>query len=247
MINTSSFFDSFCKNARHNVVIIMDTEGIILEVNDAFTTSFGYKTEDVLQKNFSMLFTEEDKTKNKPQMELQTTKTTGSGSDDNFLVQKSGKSVWVNGESVLVTGEDGISYIIKIIHNIEAQKQLERFLVESNDFIETILESITDRALIIIDSGMKIIKVNSVFVDMFNLPAYPEEESKLSSIENSFWHSAEIKQLLRNVLVRNEPLQKVKLEYKTNDGSKHIELSSKFLHSHNADSRVLLVIQPIKD
>ncbi len=246
MINTSSFFDSFCKNAKHNAVIIMDTDGIIVQINQAFTTSFGYDPEDILQKSFSVLFTEEDKKKNKPELELQMVITQGSGSDDNYIVQKSGKFNWVNGESVLVTGEDGTRNIIKIIHNIEAQKQLERFLVESNDFIETILESITDRGLMILDKELKIIKVNGKFVEMFNLPGYPAEGSRLSGVDNPFWKSNEVKQLLRDVVVKDQLFQKVKIAYSFHEDIRMIELSSKFLHSFT-ETRILLVTQLLKE
>ncbi len=224
----------------------MDTDGIIVQINQAFTTSFGYDPEDILQKSFSVLFTEEDKKKNKPELELQMVITQGSGSDDNYIVQKSGKFNWVNGESVLVTGEDGTRNIIKIIHNIEAQKQLERFLVESNDFIETILESITDRGLMILDKELKIIKVNGKFVEMFNLPGYPAEGSRLSGVDNPFWKSNEVKQLLRDVVVKDQLFQKVKIAYSFHEDIRMIELSSKFLHSFT-ETRILLVTQLLKE
>ncbi len=248
MLKTSNFFDSFCKNAKHNAILVMDTKGVILEVNKAFLTAFGYVNEDLIERNFNILFTEEDRKKNKPEIELQKANNEGSGSDDNYLLQKSGKQVWVNGESVLVTGDDEVSYIIKIIHNIEAQKQLERFLLESNDFIETILESITDRGLIILDAEMKVIKVNSKFVEMFNLKEQPPEESKVSNIQHPFWSSPDVKQLLRNVLVRNEAIQNKGMEYTDDEGKiKWIELSSKFLQTHNVDKRILLAITPVAD
>jgi len=246
MLRTSGFFESLCSNAKHNTILVMDTGGVILQVNQAFISSFGYSKEDVLNKHFSMLFTEEDRKRNKPNIEIQKVNTEGSGNDDNYLVQKSGKAVWVNGESVLVTNEHEEAFIVKIIHNIEAQKQLERFLVESNDFIETILDSITDKALIILDTSMKVIKANSLFTELFNPGKQVVEESKLSSIPHPLWSSPEVKQLLRNVLVKNEPLSNVEVAYSNEDGSTgRVSLSSKFLHTHDTDKRILLVVSPI--
>lgn len=246
MLKTSSFFDSLCKNAKHNTIIVMDTTGIILEVNDAFLHSFGYSRADVLQKNFSMLFTDEDKKKNKPGLEIEKTNTEGSGNDDNFLVQKSGKPVWVNGESVLVTDEENLSFIVKIIHNISAQKQLERFLLQSNDFIEEILDSITDRALIIIDASMKVVKVNSSFLEMFDLTKPPAEDSRISSIGHHFWASPPVKEMMRDILVKDEAVQDLLMRYITRNGdTKQIAITSKFLHSRDADKRILLSIKPV--
>lgn len=224
----------------------MDTTGIILEVNDAFLHSFGYSRADVVQKNFSMLFTDEDKKMNKPGVEIQKTNTEGSGNDDNFLVQKSGKAVWVNGESILVTDEENVSYIVKIIHNISAQKQLERFLLQSNDFIEEILDSITDRALIIIDASMKVIKTNSAFLEMFSLTKPPAEDSRISNIGHHFWASPAVKEILRDTLVKDETVQDLIMRYITRDGeTKQIAVTSKFLHARDADKRILLSIKSV--
>ncbi|HWB28680.1 MAG TPA: PAS domain-containing protein [Chitinophagaceae bacterium] len=246
MLKTSAFFDSFCKNAKHNAVLIMDTKGIILEVNNAFLTSFGYTQEDVLQKNFSILFTNEDRNMNKPGRELERALLEGSGSDDNYLVQKSGTPVWVNGESILVKDEDDISFIIKIIHNIEAQKQLERFLLQSNDFIDTIFESITDRGLIVLDSGIKVIKVNSKFAEMFGLNKLPAEGSRVGDLGHPFWNSAEIKQVLRNILVKDEPVTNMLMSYTSgNAGEINIALTSRILHTTSMDKRILLVVNPV--
>jgi len=245
MLKTNTFFDSFCKNARHNAILIMDTTGKILEVNQAFITSFGYKVEDVYQKNFSMLFTDEDKKINRPEREIQKANNEGSGNDDNYLVQKSGKPVWVNGESVLVTDEDGEAFIIKIIHNIEAQKQLERFLLQSNDFIEDILDSITDRGLLIADASMKVVKVNHAFLEIFNLITPPAEDSRISSIGHPFWNTPEIKQLLRDILVKDTPVINLLMVYTDNNEEKKIEITSKLLHSHNSEKKLLLVVKPV--
>jgi len=246
MLKTTAFFDSLCKNAKHNTIIVMDTTGIILEVNDAFLYSFGYSRADVLQKNFSMLFTDEDKKIKRPELEIQKTNAEGSGNDDNFLVQKSGKTVWVNGESVLVTDEENASFIVKIIHNISAQKQLERFLLQSNDFIEEILESITDRALVIIDASMKVIKVNSAFLNMFDLTKPPAEDSRISGVGHHFWASPPVKDMLRDILVKDEAVQELPMRYLTREGeTKQVTVTSKFLHTRDADKRVLLSIKPV--
>lgn len=246
MLKTTAFFDSLCKNAKHNAIIVMDTTGIILDVNEAFLHSFGYNRADVLQKNFSMLFTAEDKKMKKPEIEIQKANAEGSGSDDNFLVQKSGKTVWVNGESILVTDEENTSYIVKIIHNISAQKQLERFLLQSNDFIEEILDSITDRALIIIDASMKVVKVNSTFLEMFDLTKPPAEDSRISNIGHHFWASPPVKEMLRDILVKDKTVQDVAMQYITrNNQTRPIAVTSKFLHSYNADKRILLSIKAL--
>ncbi|HXL57718.1 MAG TPA: PAS domain S-box protein [Chitinophagaceae bacterium] len=90
---TFEFFDLFFNTAKQNSVIIMNTDGLILKVNEAFTTAFGYSIDDLAEKNFNLLFTEEDKKSDKPAKELQKIKSEGSANDDNYLVHKDGLPV----------------------------------------------------------------------------------------------------------------------------------------------------------
>ena len=140
----------------------MDTFGTILNVNEAFHTRFGYAAEDLTGKNFSILFTETDKQINKPEIEIQNVLEDGSANDENYLMHKAGNKVWVNGESVLIENDEEEAYIVKVVHNIHAQKQLERFLLQSHEFIDTVFDSIDESALMLLDSRLRIIKVNKL-------------------------------------------------------------------------------------
>src|SRR6266496_2064802 len=135
-MDTSEFFDLFYNNATQNSVIIMNPEGFILKVNDAFATSFGYSNEDLVEKNFSLLFTEEDKKAGKPEMELQKVKSKGAASDDNYLVHKDGLAVWTSGESVFIHTNKGENYIIKVNSAFIKMFEIETPLKEGNSLTD---------------------------------------------------------------------------------------------------------------
>jgi len=168
-LNTSGFFETFFNNAKYNGIIIMNKQGFILNINEAFHLRFGYKTEDLSGKNFSILFTQEDRDKKKPEQELQTVLSEGSANDENYLMHKDGNKVWVTGESVYIENSANESFVVKIVHNIHAQKQLERFLLESHEFIDTVFDSIDESALLILDSHLRVIKSNKAFNELFEL------------------------------------------------------------------------------
>ncbi len=242
-MDTSDFFDSFYKNAKENSVIIMDTEGFILKVNDAFTNAFGYSNDDLTEKKFSLLFTEEDKKAGKPAIELQKVKSRGAASDDNYLVHKDGLPVWTSGEAVFIQTNKGENYIIKVIQNIHAQKQLERFLGESDDFIESIFESVRDAALIILDSLMKIIKVNSAFIKMFEIETPLKEGSSLTDLNHSFWKREDIKKEIRNIIVTNTSVKEKQFQMETRSGeTKTIYFHSKPIHVEPTMEREILIM-----
>ncbi len=241
-MNTSTFFDSLYKNAKQNAIIIMNTDGIITEVNQAFTSNFGYEKDELKNKNFTLLFTEKDRNINKPERELATVKTFGSCNDDNYLLHKDGNKIWVSGESILVNdGNDG-NCVIKVIHNIHAKKQLERFLLESNDFIESIFDSVNEIGLMILSSQLKVIKVNKAFVSFFDLAALPQEKCRLSEIDHTFWKKDEIRKAITDVIVKGEVV-KNKIFDLQNDGSpKSIDLSIKLIDGNTTVEKNILIV-----
>ena len=163
------------ENARKNAVLLIDRYGIIQLANRAFLLSFGYEREDIIGQNFSMLFTEDDREKDKPTRELKTVLEEGQAFDNNYLVNKNKVHTWVSGESLLLTGGHD-KRIVKIIQNIHVQKESESSITSLNKFNEKILASIDD-AVIVVNGDFQILKVNNAGRQLFQLPA--QEPSNL--------------------------------------------------------------------
>lgn len=221
----------------------MKCDGEILDVNEAFHLRFGYLPQDLVGKNFSILFTEKDKEINKPERELQNVNALGSASDENYIVHKDGSKLWVTGESVLIENKDRQTCVVKVIHNIHAQKQLERFLLESHEFIESIFDSITDSALLLLDSSIRIIKVNRAFLKMFHLQKDPVKGCRLSDIENDFWMRPDVKQEVVNFLViqNTGEVKTFYIESKSGENIK-LNLRGKLIEGVPGNERKLLVM-----
>ncbi len=220
----------------------MDKEGTIININNAFTSHFGYHADDLNGKNFSVLFTENDKQINKPEQEIQKVLTSGAASDENYLIHKDGYNIWVNGESVLAE-KDNATYVVKVVHNIHAQKQLERFLLQSHEFIDTVFESIKESALMILDSHLRIVKVNKAFIELFELDQAPGEGSRLTEINNPFWHRNDVKQEVITFLVSNHNTVQKTFEFNTKAGNvKQLNFQAKLIDGTADIERKLLVM-----
>jgi len=241
-LNTTGFFETFFNNARYNGILLMKCDGEILDVNEAFHLRFGYLPRDLIGKKFSVLFTEKDREINKPERELQNVNAQGSANDENFIVHKDGSKLWVTGESVLIENAEGEACIIKVVHNIHAQKQLERFLLESHEFIESIFDSITDSGLLLLDSSIKVIKVNRAFIEMFHLAKEPEKNCRLSDLDNEFWLRPDVRQAVVNFLVSNTGESK-NFDLGAGEGETvKINLQAKLIEGVAGNERKLLVI-----
>ena len=245
-MNTSSFFDTFFNKTRHNGILILNTQGVIININSAFHLRFGYAADDLIGKNFSILFTEKDRAIKKPEKEIEQTLADGSANDENYLVNKEGNKVWVTGESVLIENASE-TYIVKVVHNIHAQKQLERFLLQSHEFIDTVFDSVEESALLMLDSRLRIIKANTAFAKMFELKQPVKEGNRLTDLDHSFWQRADVKQEVVNFLVRQNIDEDKSLDMQTKSGEKRkISLQGKLIEGiPDAERKLLVMIKSI--
>ena len=243
MATTEAYFDSIFDNTKANAIMIMDDRGIIERVNGAFTSAYGYSTGDLEEKHFRILYIEKDQLTRRPEIELNTAHREGSSTDENYLVHKNGTHIWVTGESIVVKTRE-VSRIIKIIHNIHAQKQLERYLLRTSELLDSLFESVQNISLLIIDSRLKVIKMNEQFKQLFGVTEIITEGSKLQQIPHPFWSTDEIKNDLRSVIINTTPLNKDYILEGGHPGFQRLHITSKTLVGDDGgDKRVLLVIK----
>jgi PAS domain S-box-containing protein len=162
------YYDALTRNPKENSVLFISRKGIILKVNRAFLLSFGYDEQDVVGQPVSMLFSEEDRRKDRPGREINTVLDEGQCFDNNYLVRKDRVLTWVSGESILIQNEQGEKCILKIIQNIHTQKESENSIIQLNNFNEHILSMIED-AVIVLGSDFTIVKANRSWFRLFRL------------------------------------------------------------------------------
>jgi PAS domain S-box-containing protein len=240
MLHTAQFFDSIYNNARQNAILLLNEEGMVLGVNRAFTTAYGYTAEDLHAVHFRILFLEKDQATRRPDIELSTVLREGSSSDENYLVHKDGTPIWITGESILVKTEDTVM-IVKIIHNIHAQKQLERYLLASSELLDSLFDSVQQSGLLLLNNQTKTIKANAAFKKMFALETPVTEGGRLQQM-GDFWSGDEIRNDIRNAIVTNTAINK---EYILNEAPpRRLHISSKLIVSEaSMEKKLLLMIK----
>jgi PAS domain S-box-containing protein len=130
-IDAGPFFKSILENSLATCILVLNTEGLILDFNAGFQKFFGYDKEDLLGNHLRLSFTPEDREKKVPELEIEEVLEKGNSMDVNYLIHKDGSYIWVHGESVLVKDDKGNFFILKIIYDINEQKDLEKNLINS--------------------------------------------------------------------------------------------------------------------
>lgn len=238
---SSLFLRAIFNRAVENNILLMNSDGIILTVNKAFCSNFGYAPADLRGKNIAVLFTEEDQQKGLPQRELKSVLSTGQGSDNNYLVAADKTNIWVSGESVLAQKDDGKLVIVKMIQNIHRQKESELSLKNLYEFNEDILRSIKDPVMVL-DRDLNIIKANDAFTKL--LPVTPE--AGLPELISPHDTDKILQHNIEYTFLSGKAFQNIPLSIATsNTAVKVYEASGSLMQLSNGTKNMLLVLHDI--
>ena len=241
-----NYFQSFFEHTRQNAILIMDETGTVTGLNTAFTNAYGFTNEDIVGKNFAILFTEADQRKKMPEGEVKKVLEFGQAADNNFLVDKYQGLTWVSGESILVKNADGNNSIVKVIQNINSQKLSENAILSLNSFNESILGAIAD-AVMVINDQLNIVKVNSAFNQAFENKAEVQSgKLNIATLIAPFDINNELLRSIQQLTDTGKPFKNYCLEMAmTKDEKKIYEISGCMIEQAGAKNNWLLVAHDI--
>jgi PAS domain S-box-containing protein len=246
LFDKSPLFRSIYENASTNAIQVMDTDGYVVHVNEAFTHAFGYKKEDLFGKHCRILFTPEDQQMKMPEMEIEKVNQHFTATDRNYVVHKDGTCIWASGESLLAKSDDGKTIIIKLIQQIHEQKLLEKFLKESQEFSESVVRSITD-AVIVLDLNLRILKANNAFYHLFDINLSSVEGLYPAELNHDFLSSEKLAQQLQKISETGAESQ-FQFEHKNEEGvASHFFIKASFIDGKLVNKRIVLVISDVTD
>jgi PAS domain S-box-containing protein len=246
-MQTSSFFEQIFAKSTQNSIIAMTDNGIIISVNRAFTSNFGYKTEDLAGKSSEVLFLPEDRLKSKPAIEIETVTSNGTAQDINYLLHKNGNAIWVSGESILCI-ENGERFIIKLIHNIHTQKVLEHLLTDANELVDKVFDITNDTPLVLFNSELHIIKANNAFCHLFSLDENLLPGKKLSETDSKFLTEKSLSAALRAAAIKGESVNEKEFSF-TDGGGVEVKLNitiKNIFDRNDADRKTLMIVRVMK-
>jgi PAS domain S-box-containing protein len=109
-------------------LFLIDPSAHVSGWNTGAERLLGYEAEEIIGRPFSQLFTSEDRQSGKPERELQTARTTGRASDDNWLVRKNGSRFWASGLTTALQNGSLRGYV-KVCRDLSERKQVEEQVV----------------------------------------------------------------------------------------------------------------------
>ena len=211
-------------------IIILDTEGHILNWSTGAEMLSGYTADEITGKNYSVFFTAEDRSAGLPEKNLQKAKAFDSLEEEGWRVRKDGTFFWARDGLTCLKDDSGtLVGIGQVIRNItvrkmtddeigflkkKMQKQMQKSKTEIDDYKHALDES----SIVAITDQKGIIKhVNDNFC---RISKYTREEliGQDHRIINSAYHP---KEFIRNlwVTIANGKIWRGELRNRAKDGS----------------------------
>lgn len=152
----------YFETAEDYSVCMLDPSGKIVSCNEGTERIKGYKSGEIIDKSYSIFYTEEDIHLKKPQKALETALKEGYYQDEGWRVKSDGSRVWA---SIIITplydNKRQLLGFSKITRNLSKRRKAVQALIESEERYRLLVSGVKDYAIFMLDKEGNIISWNS--------------------------------------------------------------------------------------
>lgn len=212
----SRFLNSILDSSTEYAIIAIDLYGTIIQFNKGAEKVFGWKKEEVVNKeNISITNTPEDMERGLHSEIWERTKNEGVFDMEMYRIRKDGSRFPAYTTVTAIQGlSDKEKGFVEIVRDVTQKKGLERELRETKDFLENIMESSVD-GIITTDLKGKITYMNRSMEEYLQY-----DRQKLLGIHISQYYVKGIQQArdIMDILRQKERIENYEMEVKRKDG-----------------------------
>ena len=218
-------FRLFVESVRDYALFLLDPSGNIVAWNAGAERVLGYREDEILGRNASILYTPEDVERGEARKELDRALREGRSEDERWHVRKDGSRFWGSGVVTLVRDESGrLRGFAKIMRDITERKRAEEQLQAALREKEMLLREIHHR-----------VKNNlQVITSLLNIQAATVSGTALASLE-------QMRDRVRAIARIHELLYKSRNLGRINMAEQTEALSSELLHVYGVDPFLIRV------
>ncbi|HET7461984.1 MAG TPA: PAS domain S-box protein [Longimicrobium sp.] len=145
------------ESARDYAILMIGPDRRITSWSPGAQAVYGWRGDEVLGRDFSLLFVPEDREAGAPEWELATAVEHGAAPDVRWHLRADGSRVFVDGTTRAVRGGDGaLTGFLKIGQDVTGRRRVEEALRESEERYRLIVEGARDYAILTTDPDRRI-------------------------------------------------------------------------------------------
>lgn len=178
---TEEWLRMLIDTAEDYAIFAINSQGRIATWSRGAEKIFGYSAAEILQQEFAIIFTPEDRATGVPQKEIDHAQREGFCPDVRWHLRKDGRRIFVSGAVRPLRALKGAPHgFIKVAHDITEQRRIELQLKESQERLRLLIENVKDVALFTLDVSGNITHWNP---GAQRLLGYSEEEIVGQSVD----------------------------------------------------------------
>ena len=159
---------------RDYAIFMVDPDGRITDWNVGAERIFGYREEEAVEKDFSIVFTPEDARQGVPEWELMQAESEGRAEDERWHVRKDGTRFWASGIVVPVRDEaDNLRGFTKVARDLTERKLAAEALQRSEERLRVTFEQAAVGMAHVTPDGGRWLRANRKLCDIVG---HPREE-----------------------------------------------------------------------
>lgn len=134
-------------------IFALDPNGFVLSWNAGARRLKGYEASEVIGTHFSRFYTKDDLSRNHPAHELELARKNGSYEEEGWRITKNGTMFWASVVITELKDANGIHRgFAKVTRDLTSKKMAEDKLRESEECFRLLVSSVTDHAIITLDT-----------------------------------------------------------------------------------------------
>jgi len=230
-------------------VFTMDIQGNISSWNHGAERLLGYSEQQIIGKNFDILFIKEDYEKGIPQKQLKDAQKKGKSTADCYYLMKDGSKFWASGLVFpLFDEQKNVRGFSKVLRDLTAQKKAQDLLIQVKEYTQSIVDTVREPVLIL-NKDFTIISANRSFYKNFKVKKRETADVLLYELGNGQWNIPVLKSLLEDILPNNGTCDNFEVEHVFPSLGKRIMLlnARKLYRAGNHTEMILLAIEDITE
>jgi PAS domain S-box-containing protein len=126
-------YNLLLESVKDYAIFMLDREGFIITWNSGAQKIKGYTKEEILNQNFSIFYTKEDREREYPSYVLKSVKRNGKFEEEGWRVKKNGRKFWANVSiSPVYNHNQELIGFTKVTRDLTERKTLEDKLLKAN-------------------------------------------------------------------------------------------------------------------